>query len=547
VATEAISESAPSRRHALGAWNTPYDLAEILVRWALSDAAGAVLDPSFGGCSFLRAALVELRNRGCVDAVDHVYGVDIDESATLPWAAELHDQGVPIDNLIIRDFLTMRPADWPAAPFAAVVGNPPFVRHHWQTEVTRNRASAAASFARTRLSGRASTWAYFVVHAAEFVALGGRLAFVLPAAALHADYADETFRHLATKFGRVRLVRIHETIFPDADEEAVVLVAERRGGTTESVEIIPDCPVAALSDTLAGSPPRHVESDGGAGAAHWKLAGLSRRDRELVNRLLASPVIVPLGEVATIRIGVVTGANGFFVRRADDPLLARSAVRAVPIVSRGKWLRSPIWRTEDFDSLAPGARTRLLTLSTTSRRSRVVRAVLEEQHLIGVDQRSHCTRRDPWYVLPDTMSPDAFLPYMSAVAPHLIDNAADATCTNAVHRVWWRPDGLSDPRAALPSAWSTLFAVGCEVFGRGYGGGVLKLEPTSAAALPLVETPAGEILLSELDGLVRQRRGHAARIRADEAVLGKVLGLTAAEQERLRAIEAALRAQRRRR
>ena len=127
-------------------------------------------------------------------------------------------------NLVVGDFLGLR-AGQDLSTAGAVVGNPPYVRHHRLTAAAKATAAAAAAAAGVRLSGRASLWAYFVIHAAGYVELGGRMALLLPGAVTHADYAAAVIEHLESRFDDVVLVRVSERIFTDAEEETVVLLA----------------------------------------------------------------------------------------------------------------------------------------------------------------------------------------------------------------------------------------------------------------------------------------------------------------------------------
>jgi adenine-specific DNA-methyltransferase len=98
----------------------------------------------------------------------------------------------------------------------------------------RARARAAALAAGVPLTGLASSWAAFTVHAAQFLVPGGRLGLVLPAELLTVNYAAEVRRHLMAAFGRVRLVLFTERVFPGVQEEVVLLLAEdalAKGGT----------------------------------------------------------------------------------------------------------------------------------------------------------------------------------------------------------------------------------------------------------------------------------------------------------------------------
>ena len=173
-----------SPRRLLGAFYTPDALATVLTRWALDGCAGSVLDPSYGGCAFLRAAVDVLREQGTIHPERLVYGVDVD-----PQCATYARGLVAPRNHITADFLSLRPHSTRGAPFKAIVGNPPYVRHHWLRGMKRRAARAALKRAGVALRATASTWAYFVVHAVSFLAPGGQLAMLVPEAVLQADYA----------------------------------------------------------------------------------------------------------------------------------------------------------------------------------------------------------------------------------------------------------------------------------------------------------------------------------------------------------------------
>ena len=95
-----------SRRRRLGVYYTPDDLATVLVKWALANGAGPVLDPSYGGCAFLEAAVRTLSESGHARPGTRVYGVDIDPSCvdTVRRSKRLIEA-----NCIEGDFLSASP------------------------------------------------------------------------------------------------------------------------------------------------------------------------------------------------------------------------------------------------------------------------------------------------------------------------------------------------------------------------------------------------------------------------------------------------------
>lgn len=540
------------RRRLLGSYYTPDLLAQIVVRWALRGQVGTVLDPSYGGCSFLRAAIKELELLGDAEPHCRIFGAEIDTS-TKKWTAELERIGVPAIHLHRGDFLKTEPGR--AIPRCdAVVGNPPYIRHHWLSDDTMARS--APMRARAGLSARASMWAYFLLHSTGFVAPNGRMAMLLPGAVLHADYAQEALSFVAKHFQSVELVRLSGRFFEDASEETVILLASgRTESPTPMQDARADVPVqsAASLDNLRellGSWHRSRPKPRSMYPASWvdcvspyKLDLMGRSALTVLRRVLDGGEVFTLGEVADVRIGVVTGANDFFVRAlADVPPC--EGVRGVSAVRTGAWLRSPRWTKADQVAAGlAGKRSSLLAIDpdcNISREHALASSVARAEEA-GVHQRHHCSVRKPWWSLNDTRAPDVFLPYMRADAPHLALNEVGATCTNAVHRVDWRlPVSSERAHRIVASSWSTLFSLSAELVGRHYGGGVLKVEPRAARSL-LVADFGDADLLQTIDGVARRPLGNPAAITACDRVARGALRLSASDMRLLREAVGTLR------
>ena len=97
-------------RRLLGSYYTPDKLATILAEWALQPGEGTVLDPSFGGCAFLNAAISVLSDRGVPDPGRLVFGVDVDRSC-LKYVRG--NGNLSEENCIFKDFLTLSPKEVP--------------------------------------------------------------------------------------------------------------------------------------------------------------------------------------------------------------------------------------------------------------------------------------------------------------------------------------------------------------------------------------------------------------------------------------------------
>lgn len=500
-----------------------------MVRWALDSGPGSVLDPSYGGCVFLEAAFQHLS--AAVDTpAEMLFGADVDEE-TEEWSRRLVERGTPRENLLRRDFLSLRPGvDLPQV--SAVVGNPPYVRHHLLSDEAVSTASSALEAAGLRLSGRASLWAYFVLHSASFVRPGGRMTFLLPGTLLNADYARGVLSYLRSSFDAIDLVRLGERIFPDADEETVVLLASGRGGSTTQHSVYEAATYEQFAELVSAMPPYASGSQKRATGENWKWGLLEEQCRALVTELLANARIKPLGHMANVSIGTVTGANAFFVV-TEEELESLGLVpedTSVPVIARSAHLRRPIVTSQELRNLSElGKRTRLLTLPkefAIARNTQFARRVAAGER-DGLPTRRHC-QRSPWWSLASVPIPDAFLPYMGGNFKGISVNSADAASTNAVHQLNWLPSVESKVAAgAVLSSWSVLAALCAEIYGRQYGGGVLKLEVSAASYLPVL----ADCRLAEKD-LQELRDSAQARVAGDQ-LLQSELGLSEDELERL--------------
>lgn len=525
------SSAVPLKKR-LGAYYTPEPVARLLVQWALQGLPGRVLDPSFGGCNFLRTSVAVLHQLGAEDAGPLVHGVDVDESVRV-YANELATLGVPSYNLITDDFFRCKPGEEGLGLFNALVGNPPYIRHHWFQGSMRARAVEATERANVKISLQADAWAYFVIHSTRFLEVGGRLAFLLPGALLQAQYARPVLQALEKQFAGVWTIRLEERLFPDAQEETVLLLAWGKGEGPGRRKL-DDAPTVRDLESLLAQNIADFEHLG-ATYSSWKEAKLPDQARHLWGELQQRQDVDTLGSLAKLRIGVVTGANDFFVRSAAEKAsLESQGVRLTPVVSRARWLRTLRWMPADQASIDSKTRaSRLLEIDPGTPLSGELAYVIRTAEQQGLHEGYKCSKRAPWYSLTDAVQPDAFLQYMGANPPRLTLNGTGGTCTNAIHRVWW--EDVDFPREAIAvGMWTSLFSVGSEILGRSYGGGILKLEPGAAACVPVPVVPGAERWFGDLDRLVRKGATGDAVALADRVVLGELIGLGESEVRSLR-------------
>lgn len=533
------------KRRRLGIFYTPEELAYKMAEWAIQTPKATVLDPSFGGCAFLRAAVHRLRDLSAIRPVRQVFGADRDLKAR-KWLDSILSQGAREDQFYDGDFLSIKPTHFRTS-FTAILGNPPYIKHHALSDRLQRVAVRTLELNGQRLSAMASYWAYFVLHSINFIAPGGRLALVLPGSLVHAEYAQDVRIALRNSFGKVTAIMLAERLFADAQEESVLVLAEGRAEIGSEIRVGLASWKSLTLDTKHLDGMSRVLTDPEQHDS-WIRALLDSRILHVYDQVAAHSS--RLGDLASIRIGIVTGANRFFVLKPST-LKSLSIARrhTTPILSHASSVKGLRFDQTALNMLKTSDATCLLLQSPMpGDMPPGIRRYLRK----GVNERLHdrvkCAIRKPWHRVKAGQKPDAFLTYMCGIAPRLALNEARISCTNAIHSVTWR-EFVSErnAKAIVLGSLSTLTQFSAEIVGRSYGGGVLKLEPSEACRLIIPEIPDvfAAKLFSEVHHLCLEGKYSSATELVDEVLLGKLL--TRGELMKLRLGLNLLRARRLRR
>lgn len=497
------TDPTPEKRR--GGYYTPRPLADFLVRWAVRSPSDRALDPACGEAVFLEAVTARLQELGQVPNDSQVVGYELDEKA-----AEYAQRVAPNSRVKRTDFFV---EDVGSNKFDAVVGNPPYIRYHYFSGETRTRALARARDEGVQLSRLTSSWAPFVIHAASFLAANGRMAFVLPAELLSTDYASPVREFLRRRFARVDVLTFEQRIFPGVLVDAILLLTEGTGPGEVRVHRLRD--TDALVRFASGS---SIPTD----ATKW-THGLISRDASEAMALIANGM-QRLGSIATVDIGIVTGANGFFLLTDDEAKMHRLARRDLHrLVARGHQL--PGYQISRAEWERQRRRGEIVWLFAPRSDSGAAGVYIRSGEKQGINRAYKCRIRKPWWRLKLLDSPDAILSYMSNHAPRMVANDALVLTTNLLHNVKLlrRDDPVRDSHLLALSWPNSATFLSCELGGRAYGGGVLKLETREAERI-LVPTLTPEMVdelhrrASAVDGLLRQGHLEAAADLLDPVV-----------------------------
>lgn len=524
LATPQVARGLADRRK-IGAFYTPVELSQILADWAIHSASDTVLEPSFGGCGFLEAAFNRLDMLGSSDPVAKIFGCDVDPVA-FEHLSTAFNRPVDLDQFRQIDFLDCEPgAGWPDS-FTTVLANPPYIPHQ-RIGQQRRKELSARTWGIPNVGGRAGLWAYFLAHSVSLLKEGGRMAWVLPGAALQADYAATCRGYLGQHFDRCVAIVVRERLFLEegADEETVILLADghRSHAKERAIEL-------GEAQTLAEL--RALISDWSTG--RWKgnttgvcPAGLSLKSEDLARftALAKGASCQTIGDFAKVQIGIVTGANPFFVLPRSS-LASAGLVEAdcSPILSKHRQAPGLSFTADDHAAaLEKGERGWLIDTSEVGGNARMAR-YLETFDAESLTSIGTFRKRKVWHRPCDRKFPDAFLPVMHHDGPRLVLNMLGCNSTNTVHRVYFHAKATASDRKLLAISLLTTFSqISAEMVGRRYGSGVLKHEPRDAeriqVLMPELAPDAIQRSFADIDRHLRAGDAAAASAVADALIL----------------------------
>lgn len=453
----------PIERRAVGAFYTPPSIVEPMIRWTLDWRPDRVVD---AGCGSGRFAVAAARMKPSLPLI----AIDTDPVATLLTRAALAVVGAQAASVVQADYTTFEAEV--IAGRTAYVGNPPYVRHHELSREAKSWATAAGKRLGHPVSGLAGLHALFFLATALQAKPGDVGCFVTSAEWLDVGYGSIVRKILLNGLGAVALDLIEPTAvaFDDAMTTAVITCFEAGVEPHEVPLRVTGDPFElgqlgqgqlvsrqALQDANRWSPLVH-------GRNHIQTAGL-----------------VPLGQVARVHRGVVTGSNDFFVltrERAAELGLERWCR---PAITHGTEVRSAGGVLRDSPE-------RRVVLDVPHGVDRAAHPALDrylgtgEHGPAAISARYITSRRRPWWRIGLRASPPIVASYMTRKTPAFAINPDRLAVVNIAHGIYPIRSMSPDRQAALVDYLNGA-AASYRGGGRTYQGGLEKFEPGEMEAL----------------------------------------------------------------
>jgi adenine-specific DNA-methyltransferase len=511
-----------------GGYYTPLDLATFLARWVKEISPKSVLEPSCGDGVFFEA-LAQVK--ACQNTA--VTGFELDEAEAAKARKRAHDVGLKA-AINADDFL-----QW-ALPrlaicngdFDAVVGNPPFVRYQYLPEPFQARAEQIFRQLELPFTKHTNAWVTFIIASMALLRPGGRLAMIVPAEIMHVTHAQSLRSYLGSECRRLVIIDPDELWFSETLQGAVILLAEKRNSTTEEAKGLGMYSVKGreflkLNPADVFAAPQSI--NGKTVDGKWTRALLDAETRELIDELAEHPEVHRFDHIAEVDVGIVTGANKYFL--VTDDIVKRHKLDkwAHPMFGRSEHCPGVIYDKKQHRANARNGHPTNFLWFRDCPGDAALKAYVQLGECQKLHTRYKCRVRSPWYTVPSVYATEIGMLKRSHDTPRLILNKLRAYTTDTSYRI-----RTSDVAAEkLVSCFiNPLTALSAELEGRHYGGGVLELIPSEIERLFIPLPPKANVDLRALDKAVRNLPTHQLLARQGKVVLG-ALGLSNGKQKRI--------------
>lgn len=529
-----VLESAKKLR---GGYYTPVEIAAFLAKWACAKHPARILEPSCGDGVFFEALD---RVRGLGAAV--IDAVELDDTE----AGKARRRGGTRVVVHATDFLEWSLARDLAPMYDAAMGNPPFIRYQYLEPEIQERAEAVFDRLKLKFTKHTNAWVPFVIASVAQLRPGGRIAMVVPAEILHVLHAEPLREYLARTCERIVILDPQELWFGQSLQGVVLLLAEKaQAACCADLAIVP---IRGRS-SLAQDPETYFVGSEFVSTRRlpfkWMPALLAPHERSLLEAARQLKSVRPFKEIASVDVGIVTGANKFFL--VPDDVVEKFGLQpwAHPMFGRSAHVQGVVFDQANYDrnrELGLPANFLWLGDAPLSSFPKSVQKYIRAGEAEGLNTRYKCRIRTPWYNVPSVFPAPVGMLKRSHDAPRLTLNKLGVLTTDTAYRIEPREVAASTLVACFVNSLTALTA---EVEGRHYGGGVLELVPSEIerVLVPIVNRKGA---LERLDAAFRAGRPvEQTLVEQDREILIRV-GIHADEADLLRAAWSRLRFRRQR-
>lgn len=508
-----------------GGYYTPDPIAEFLARWVLTKKPKLILEPSCGDGAFVRA--LNKKHKYSISFI----GIEfLKEEADKAREFSLYNKHLNAE-ILNADFL-----EWSLVKlksedrFDAVLGNPPYIRYQYLSTQDQKLSEELFKSYDLKFTKHTNAWVPFVIASIGLLAPGGRFAMVIPSELLHVLHAGSLRGYLLSECSRILMIDPNELLFDDALQGTILLMVEKKKFSKQKSEGV--AVVSAPNNDFLTHDPDEIFNQasyvsGDVLNGKWMKVLLDLDELNAFERVRKLPLIKKFSEVASVDVGIVTGANDFFL--VDNATLSKFQLKefAKPMFGRSGHCPGIIYSKVVHNKNAKkGMPTNFISIGKVEFKDlpKGAQEYVLEGEKASLHTRFKCRIRKPWYSVPSVYATNLGMLKRAHNYPRLILNEAQAFTTDTAYRIALK--GELNPSAFVYGFINSLTALTAELEGRHYGGGVLELVPSEIEKLliPVVDIP--NLNIAELDTKIIENHDSTILLANQDTIVLSAAGVS---------------------
>lgn len=525
-----------------GGYYTPKRLSDFIVKWALTkrkrrDQVLSVLEPSCGVGVFLES-LIKYSTNARIKCI----AIELIESeANIARERTFYHPDI---NIINDDFFVQYERYLKNQKFDIILGNPPYIRYQYLSSEQRDTQAKILVDNGMKPNKLINAWVSFVVASVQMLEENGIIGMVIPAELLQVAYAEDLRLFLVNNLSKITIVTFEELVFPDVQQEVVLLLGEKtvkKVHERNKISVIEVRNVDFLEEQFSNTTIEFKSVD--HTTDKWTKYFLSNYEIQLVNLIKSHPEFVEFSQIADVDIGITTGNNKYFSVEKTTVEKFNLHDVTLPLIGRSAHADGIYFTYEDWKkNVDKGVAAQLVYFPNKPLSS--LPDNYQEYIRYGENQGMHtgykCSIRENWYHIPSVWVPDAFFLRRNNKFPKFVLNKINAVSTDTMHRIKFH-EGIDKDKALLSYYNSITFAF-TELEGRSYGGGVLEILPgeLEKVVLPNLQNFDDDLtkkLIQRIDKAIRNNEDIEKTLdEVDQVILVDYLGIDKKVVQGFRAI-----------
>lgn len=533
-------------RRDLGQFATPPYVAEFLASWAVDENSDTILDPGIGAGQLASQALRRKLKAGANNPISDIIGVDVDETAIAMAAVTLKlVDGDGSAELVQKDFIEYSPRvytddEYQIKTADGVIANPPYSRHQSVDEERKQRLNEIiAAESDYEFDLRTPLYGYFLVHAAQFLKDGGKLAAIVPSKFLDTEFGRDLKRFLLDEFRIQGILQLEDSIdiFSGVRTQPAILLLEK--GTAKEDQLTR---ILRLNTWPENSDSTKILSDATESSSVGESTVIAQRllspterwshyleEDDLLNRAEMST----FEEIANVSRGIATGDNDYFCLTASEvDEYGISEEYLQPIIRSAHGLRTIDITKDDWKNWRDNNRPVWLLYCYDEEGNVLEKEQIDDEAVLeylAEGEASDTTdgylvsKRNPWYRVEDQSPAPILAKYMNRTGFLFMRNHPELRSLNNVHVISpIKNYSEEEIEALLAYLNSRIVSKHLSKYSLDYQG-LQKLEINQLNNVPVIEPrELDDDTISALSELYERLRKARRRDRDDETILDEI-------------------------